>query len=75
VALERWLGQVTVAFNGRVLGIDSQVCDVWGRMCAIRSLPVIDFLLAATASRHGLTLVTRNEHEVTGIGAKVLIPF
>lgn len=75
VALERWLRDVETAFDGRVLGIDNAVSDQWGRMSAIRSVPVIDGLLAATALTHDLTLVTRNDREVEGLGAKVLNPF
>ena len=75
LALERWLGDVEAAFDGRVLGIDNAVSDQWGRMSAIRPLPVIDGLLAATALTHGLTLVTRNDRDVAGLGAMVLNPF
>jgi len=75
VALERWLRQVETAFDGRVLGIDNAVSDQWGRMGAIRPVPVIDGLLAATALVNGLTLVTRNDHDVAGLGATVLNPF
>jgi len=74
-ALERWLRQVEAAFDGRVLGIDNAVSDQWGRMNAIRSLPVIDGLLAATAATNGLTLVTRNDRDVAGVGAMLLNPF
>ncbi len=74
-ALERWLRDVTAAFNGRVLGIDDSVADQWGRMGAIRPIPTIDGLLAATALIHRLTLVTRNEADVAGLGARVLNPF
>lgn len=74
-ALERWLGQVEAAFDGRVLGIDNAVSDQWGRMSAIRPIPVIDGLLAATAVTNGLTLVTRNDHDIAGLGAIVLNPF
>ena len=44
-------------------------------MSAIRSLPVIDGLLAATALTNGLTLVTRNDRDVAGLGARVFNPF
>jgi toxin FitB len=74
-ALERWLRQVEVAFDGRVLDIDNAVSDQWGRMSAIRSIPVVDGLLAATAVTNGLTLVTRNDRDVAGVGAMVLNPF
>jgi len=74
-ALERWLREVENAFEGRVLGIDNAVSDQWGRMSAIRPVPVIDGLLAATASVNGLTLATRNDRDVAGLGATVLNPF
>lgn len=74
-ALERWLREVEAAFDGRVLGIDNAVSDRWGRISAIRSVPAIDGLLAATALAHGLTLVTRNDRGVAGLGATVLNPF
>ena len=71
-ALERRLRDVEIAFDGRVLGIDNAVSDNWGRMSAIRSVPVVDCLLAATALTNGLTLVTRND---AGIGVTVFNPF
>ena len=74
-ALERWLREVEAAFDGRVLGIDNTVSDQWGRMSAIRPVPVIDGLLAATALTNGLTLVTRNDRDVAGLGVTVLNPF
>jgi len=75
LALERWLGEVEAAFGGRVLGVDNAVADRWGRMSAIRPIPVIDGLLAATAVANDLTLVTRNDRDIVGLGAAVLNPF
>ena len=74
-ALERWLRNVETAFDGRVLAVDAAVCDRWGRISAIRPVPVIDGLLAATALTNRLTLVTRNDRDVAGLGATVLNPF
>jgi predicted nucleic acid-binding protein len=74
-ALEIWLGDVAGAFGPRLLGIDARVADAWGRMAAKRTVPVVDGLLAATASVHGLVLVTRNTADVEGLGAAVLNPF
>jgi toxin FitB len=51
------------------------VSDQWGRMSAIRSIPVVDGLLAATAVTNGLTLVTRNDRDIAGVGATVRNPF
>ena len=74
-ALEDWLQRVEKAFGPRVLAIDAAVADEWGRMAAIRPIPVIDGLLAATAKVHGLTLVTRDDEAVAGLGARILNPF
>jgi hypothetical protein len=74
-ALEAWLAQVETAFGDRILGIDGAVSDCWGRMSALRLIPVIDGLMAATAMTNDLTLVTRNDRDVAGLGAKVLNPF
>jgi predicted nucleic acid-binding protein len=73
--LERWLGQVEAAFGTRVLAVDNAVADQWGRMSAVRPIPVIDGLLAATAVINRLTLVTRNDRQITGLGATILNPF
>lgn len=74
-ALERWLGEVDAAFGERILPVDRRVTDTWGRMSAQRPIPVIDGLLAATAKVHGMTLVTRNDADIAGLGVDVLNPF
>lgn len=49
-------------FGSRLLAIDLDVADCWGKMQAQtnRPLPAVDSLLAATALHHNLCLVTRN---------------
>ena len=74
-SLEAWLQRVIEGFSGRILDVDAQVADSWGQMSAIRPIPVIDGLLAATAMVHDLTLVTRNVSDVEGLGVRVLNPF
>ena len=74
-ALDRWLREVERTFRDRILPVDARVADAWGTMCAIRPIPVIDGLLAATARTHELTLATRNASDVNGLGAAVLNPF
>jgi predicted nucleic acid-binding protein len=74
-ALVAWLAAVVAAFGERILPIDRAVADAWGRMSGQRPIPTVDGLLAATAKVHRLTLVTRNEADVAGLGAKVLNPF
>lgn len=74
-ALEAWLAEVADAFADRLLPVDRAVAECWGSLSARRPIPVVDGLLAATAQVHGLTLVTRNEADVTGLGTAVLNPF
>ncbi len=64
-------------FAGRILGVDLAVADHWGRLLARarRPLPAIDSLLAATAARHDLQLVTRNVADFAGVDVTVLNPW
>ncbi len=73
--LDEWLLAVSSALGERALPIDAAVADEWGRLNGVRPVPVIDGLLAATARVHDLTLVTRNDTDVHGLGASVLNPF
>ena len=74
-ALEKWLSTLKQSYGERILPIDQLVADEWGSMSAIRPLPSVDALLAATAKIHGMTLATRNVADVAGLGADVLNPF
>ena len=75
VTLETWLGTVLQRYADRILTVDSSVADTWGHISAIRPVPVVDALLAATAKVHNLTLVTRNTSDVGGLGVGVMNPF
>ncbi|MCC7346660.1 MAG: type II toxin-antitoxin system VapC family toxin [Variibacter sp.] len=74
-ALEKWFQEICEAFEFRILGVDAEVADVWGRMCAMRTVPAVDSLMAAIAQVHRKTLVTRNVKDVSGLGAEVFNPF
>ena len=45
--LERWFKQTTRRFSDRILPVDAAVADTWGKITAIRPVPVDDSLLAA----------------------------
>jgi len=65
--LRLWLEHDLPAwFEERVLAVGAHVADQWGRLVseAGRPVPAIDSLLAATALRHGLRLVTLNEQDL-----------
>jgi len=74
-ALEQWLTSVALSFAERILPIDRAIADEWGRMGAKRPVSTVDALLAATAKVYGMTLVTRNVSDVSGLGAQVINPF
>jgi predicted nucleic acid-binding protein len=74
-AFEKWLSTIKESYGERILPIDQMVADEWGRMSAIRPVPTVDTLLAATAKVHRMTLATRNVADVTGLGADVMNPF
>ena len=73
--LETWLAELNTTFSGRVLDLDMEMAEAWGRMNVPDRLPVIDSLLAATAKVYGLTLVTRNVKDVECSGVDFLNPF
>jgi predicted nucleic acid-binding protein len=73
--LEAWLGEVVATHSDRILPVDEGIADQWGRYNVPDPLPVLDSLLAATASVHGLTLVTRNVKHVERTGVECLNPF
>ena len=74
-ALDKWLSTVKQSYGERILPIDQMVANEWGSMNAIRPVPTVDALLAATAKVHRMTLATRNVADVTGLGADVMNPF
>jgi predicted nucleic acid-binding protein len=74
-ALEHWLIAVDKAFGERILPVDHDVANEWGRLNASRPLPVIGGLLAATAKTHRMTLVTRNTADIADLDVSILNPF
>ena len=74
-ALEAWLEEILGSFGERVLPINERAAQIWGRLNAHETLPVVDSLMAATAQAHGLTLVTRNAKDLERSGVRCLNPF
>ena len=79
-ALRDWLRQLLDAMEGRVLGFSVAVAHVWAEQqraldAAGLRMPLADSYIAATARRHGLTVVTGNERDFRRPGVKVLNPF
>lgn len=73
--LDDWRQRLELAYRGRTFEVDEPVVEVWARLNAVRPLPVVDSLQAATALVHGLTFVTRNVADLAGLDLPLLDPF
>jgi len=73
--LERWLEQVLDDYGHRVLVLDGDAAQVWGRLRVPDPHNAIDKQIAAIALLHDLTVVTRNADDFAGSGVRVLNPF
>lgn len=72
--LEAWLETLERNYADRLLSIDLETCRIWGELTATaqkvgRAVHAGDGLIAATALRHGLRVMTRNiaDFERTGV--------
>jgi predicted nucleic acid-binding protein len=79
-ALAAWLAGLGQQFAGRILPVDHETSEIWGEITAAgkkkgASIPVADGLIAATALRHGLHVVTRDTRHYVATGAKVINPW
>ncbi len=76
--LRVWLeNELPSWFEDRILSINSEVAERWGRIQHEIGRPVsaIDSLLAATALHYELRMVTRNEKDFNFPGLEVINPW
>lgn len=75
-SLTRWLEEDLVAWLGpRVLPVDAQTAQEWGRLGARGRVSPIDALIGATAVQADLTVVTRNVRDFDGLGVAIINPW
>ena len=80
-ALDVWLrNEVPRRFGSRMLDVDAVTMLKWGEVVAQcerggKSLAVQDSLIAATALRHGLDVVTRDHQNFLPAGTTVVNPW
>ena len=74
-AIERWLAGLRRFYQDRIVPIDIEIAERWGRLSAAATLPAMDGLLAATALTRDWTVVTRNIADFAPSGARVLNPW
>ncbi len=71
---EIWLDELQRHFAERVLPIDLETTEEWGRIGAGDPVPVEDGLMAATAKVRDMVFVTRNTADIASAFADVLVP-
>ena len=74
-ALQRWLEERARFYQERILPVDREVAERWGRFGVPDPVPLLDGLIAATASVHGLTVATRNLADIARTGVPCVNPF
>jgi predicted nucleic acid-binding protein len=79
--LDTWLTDaLPLRFEARVLPIDMEAADTWGRVMARgqaagRPVGTMDAFIAATAQQHNLALVTRNVSDFDAVGIRLVNPW
>lgn len=78
--LTTWFDQLALSARDRILPIDQETAIIWGEVTAKsekqgQSIPAIDGLIAATALRHGLHLMTRNVAHFESTGVMLINPW
>jgi len=78
--LQRWLHELEALFSNRILPVDIETSQIWGEITARArkdgfTLPAVDGLIAATALRHGLHLMTRNVSDFSPTGVMLINPW
>jgi predicted nucleic acid-binding protein len=79
-ALEAFLLHLEQDFESRILGVDLEAARIWGETTAAarqhgKTVPPTDGLIAATAIRHGLHIMSRNVSDFEGTGARIINPW
>ena len=62
-------------YADRILHVDLEAAEGWGRMNAPDPISTRDGLMAATAKVRNMTFVTRNTSDVARTGVRLLDPF
>ena len=79
--LQSWVSNdLVMRFGQRLVEIDAEIAWAWGTLLGEaekrgEKLPVVDSLIAVTASVHGLIVVTRNVQDMARCQAKVFNPW
>lgn len=78
--LQRWVQTLERDYADRILAIDLETTRLWGELTAAaqkvgKIIPAVDGLIASTARRHGLHVMTRNTTHFEPTGALLINPW
>jgi len=79
-ALSEWLLTLEQEYAARVLPVDTETARIWGELTAAaqqrgKTVSVSAGLIAASAIRHGLHIITRNVSDFSETGAMLVNPW
>ncbi len=75
-----WIRKLELNYADHLLPVDLEVVRIWGEITAVAqkrgiTIPVCDGLIASTARRHGLHLMTRNTADFKYTGVMLINPW
>ncbi|MDR6292102.1 hypothetical protein E9232_004640 [Inquilinus ginsengisoli] len=73
--LASWLERTVTHFQDRIIPMDQEIAQRWGRMTAATPGLDVDAIIAATAAVRGLTVATGNIRDFSRFGVAVVDPF
>lgn len=73
--LDDWLDQLVTQHAHRILAVDWECAQLWGKLMSPNPQHPIDKQIAAIALIYDLTIVTRNTDDFKTTGARLLNPF
>jgi toxin FitB len=73
--VEQTIAQLKQVFADRILALDTDAAEEWGRMLGARNKNVNDAAVAAIAKRHDFMVATRNVQDYVGRGVSVINPY
>ena len=78
--LTRWLNDLEIGFEERILAFDRHVAQTWSEMTVQaetqgKPMAAFDSMIAATARTHGCKLVTRNVRDFAHAGVDLINPW
>lgn len=73
--LRVWLDRTVLMFSDRLLPFEAEDARIWGQLSAAVGHNGADLMIAASALRHGATVVTGNVSDFAPTGAMLANPF